>query len=664
MKSFPKHYLAVMVSATCHSFFVNNAIANTASDESAIDEVIVTVSPFSKSAETVNHPVNIINGDALRNAAAATLGETLNGQLGVSSASFGPGVGMPIIRGQSDNRVKVMQDSVGAMDASAASPDHAITLEPLLASKIEVLRGPAALRYGSGAIGGVVNVLDNRIPSVLPERFNGAAELRNASANDESVGVANFNAAIGTFALHLDGIKRESSDTEIPGSAQKNSEDLAMTTKGFIANTNAEATSGTLGASYIGDKGFIGMSLNKLDNNYGVPPEGEDLVRIDMHQTRYDVKGELDNPFAGFEKMTARLGHNDYEHTEIENGESGTVFTNNAYEGRAELIHNPVKFLNMNWKGALGVQAAQSTFAAVGEEAFIPKSDIANLGFFVLEERTHGIWTFELGARLDTQTITPENESAIKHRNNLSLSGSTAWHFTHNQKFVIGIARSQRAPSVEELLANGPHPATGSYLIGAENLDAETSNNIELSYHWHIEDIKISANIFYNQINDFIYAKNMNQLFDDLNGYQYTQANATFKGWEAEINIPVTRAWSFRFFSDRVRATLDSGEDLPRITPPRAGTSLDYDLHEWSGSLSMTHTAKQNHAGYNESETESYNRVDARIGYTIEKDKTDYTLFLKGTNVFNAEIRNASSYLRERAPEAGRSLQVGLRVNF
>ncbi|MES2675919.1 MAG: TonB-dependent receptor [Pseudomonadota bacterium] len=668
MKSFSKHYLAVMMSAACHSLVVNNVVADTIADDRAIEEVIVTTSPFSKSAETVNHPVNILSGDALRNAAAATLGETLNDQLGVSSASFGPGVGMPIIRGQSDNRVKVMQDSVGAMDASAASPDHAIALEPLLASKIEVLRGPAALRYGSGAIGGVVNVLDNRIPSSLPERFNGAAELRNTSANDESVGVVNLNAALGTFAIHLDGIKRESSDSEIPGFAQKNTEDVALTTNGFIANTNAEATSGTLGASYVGDKGFVGLSLNQLDNNYGVPPEGEDLVRIDMHQTRYDIKGELDNPFAGFEKITARLGHNDYEHTEVENGENGTVFTNDAYEGRAELIHDPVKFLNMDWKGALGTQASQSTFAAVGEEAFIPKSDISNLGFFVLEERTHGIWTFELGARLDTQTITPENESSIKHRNNLSLSGSTAWHFTHNQKFVIGIARSQRAPSVEELLAKGPHPATGSYLIGDESLDTETSKNVELGYHWHIEAIKVSANVFYNQISDFIYAKNTNQMFGELNeeliGYQYTQANATFKGWEAEIEIPIARAWDFRFFSDRVRATLDSGEDLPRITPPRVGTSLDYDWNAWSGNLSLTHTARQSHAGDNESETEGYDRVDARVSYTIENAKTDYTLFLKATNLLDAEIRNASSYLRERAPEAGRSLQVGLRINF
>ncbi len=664
MKYFPKHYLAVMISAACPSFFTSDVIADTASNEKAIEEIVVTTSPFSKSAETVNHPVNILGGNALRNAAAATLGETLDGQLGVSSASFGPGVGMPIIRGQSDNRVKVMQDSVGAMDASAASPDHAITIEPLLASKIEVLRGPAALRYGSGAIGGVVNVLDNRIPNTLPEKISGAAELRNASVNNESVGVANLNAALGKFAFHLDGIKRESSDTEIPGFAQKDTEDLAVTTKDYIANTSAEATSGTLGASYVGDKGFVGMSLNKLDNNYGVPPEGEDLVRIDMHQTRYDIKGELDDPFAGFEKITARLGHNDYQHTEIENGESGTVFTNNAYEGRAELIHDPVKLLNMNWKGALGIQASQSTFAAVGEEAFIPKSDIANLGFFVLEERTHGIWTFELGARVDTQTITPESESAIKHHNNLSLSGSTAWHFTHNQKFVVGIARSQRAPSVEELLANGPHPATGSYLIGDESLDAETSNNIELGYHWHIEDIKISANMFYNHIKDFIYAENIDQVIDELNGYQYTQADATFKGWEAEIKVPMARAWSFRFFSDRVRATLDSGEDLPRITPPRVGTSLDYDWNAWSGNLSITHTDRQNHAGENESETESYQRLDARMSYKIESGTTDYTVFLKATNLLNAEIRNASSYLRDRAPEAGRSLQAGLRVNF
>jgi iron complex outermembrane receptor protein len=652
MKYFPKHYLTVVLAAACPAVFADD-----------VEEVVVTASPFAKSVEAVNKPVNLLSGESLQNASAATLGETLNGQLGVSSASFGPGVGLPIIRGQSDNRVKVMQDSVGSMDASAASPDHAVTLEPLLANKIEVLRGPAALRYGSGAIGGVVNVLDNRIPSELPENINGGAELRNTSVNNETVGVANLNAAAGNFAFHIDGVKRASDNMDIPGYAQKNPEDPSNASKGFIPNTDAKSTSGTLGVSYINDEDFIGISVNKLDNNYGVPPDGDELVRIDMHQTRYDVKGELNNPFDGFQKISARLGHNDYEHTEMENGVPGTKFTNNAYEGRVELIHNPLALFELDWNGAVGVQAAKSTFAAMGEEAFIPKSDISSLGVFIVEETKHNNWTYELGARTDSQKIAPDTGNSITH-DSINLSATTTWHFTQNQQFSLGVAQSQRAPSVEELLAMGPHPATGSYLIGDENLNEETSTNIELGYHWHHDNFQFSANLFYNHVKDFIYARNLNEIIDDLNGYQYTQADATFKGFETELKIPFYQYWNLRLFSDSVRATLDNGGDLPRITPMRIGSSLDFNLNQWSANISATHAFKQDHAGYYETETDSYNRLDARIDYTFSTAGTDYTLFAKATNIANAEIRNASSYLRDIAPEAGRGLQVGVRVKF
>ena len=667
MKFVLKHCLRVVMVFACLSIFVQTAYAED------IDEVVVTASPFAKTAETVNQPVNVVSGEALHNAAAATLGETLNGQLGVSSASFGPGVGLPIIRGQSDNRVKVMQDSVGSMDASAASPDHAVTLEPLLADKIEVLRGPAALRYGSGAIGGVVNVLDNRIPSKLPSATSGGVELRSASVNDETAGVLTLNTAAGNVAVHIDGVKRDSGNMEIPHYSVKNAADQSDSTEGFVANTDAKSQSGTLGISYIGDDGFLGMSVNKLDNNYGVPPDGAEQVRIDMHQTRFDVKAELNNPFASIEKISARLGHNDYLHTELENGEAGTRFTNDAYEGRVELIHNAVNFLNLTWRGALGLQTAESTFAAIGDEAFIPKSDISTQGIFILEETTQGEWSYELGVRVDAQKIAPIADDAVKHHG-INVSGSSTWHFTDTQKFTVALAQSQRAPSIEELLANGPHPATGSFLVGNENLHEETSNNIELGYHWHNHGVEISTNVFYNNISDFIYSRHeknpsAKQCIEkgeksELNCYLYTQANATFKGIEAEIKMPISATWNLRLFSDSVRATLDSGGDLPRITPMRIGSSLDYNWQAWSANVSVTHAAKQNHAGNDEPETESYNRVDSRVNYTLKNHEFEYTLFLKATNVLNAEIRNASSYLRDIAPEAGRGLQLGVRVTF
>ncbi len=661
MKLFARPSLAIALAAVSPLAFANNDISDNDAPDELPREVIVTASPFAKSEDTVSHPVNVISGEDLHNAASATLGETLNGELGVSSSSFGPSVGLPVIRGQSDNRVKVMQDSVGSMDASAASPDHAVTLEPLLATKIEVLRGPAALRYGPGAIGGVVNVLDNRIPDQLPDEITGGAELRNNSGNDETVGVVSLTGASGPVAFHIDGVKRRSGDMDIHDFGPVNPDE--NTPKGTLINTDAHAKSGSLGTSYIGDDGFIGLSVNKQDNNYGVPPDGNELVRIDMHQTRYDLKGELRDPFAGFDKLTGHLGHADYEHTEIEDGEPGTRFTNDAWEGRMELLHHHP---DSQWQGALGIQGVRSTFAAIGEEAFIPKSDISSGGIFVVEENTQGQFTYELGARGDFQKITPEGGNGIEHHS-INLSGTTTWHFTPEQQISLGLAQAQRAPSVEELLANGPHPATGSYLIGDDTLNEETSTNLELGYHWHGEQAQFSLNGFYNQFADFIYARNLHtsiEGFEELTAYQYTQADATFRGFEAELKLTLSESWQLRLFTDSVRATLDQGGDLPRITPMRAGSELSVDQNNWSGGLTITHAQRQNHPGDGETETAGYTKVDARLSYNFTSGDTNYTLFAKASNLTDEEIRNATSYLRNIAPEAGRSLQVGLRVGF
>ncbi len=635
-----------------------------------LEEVIVTASPLAKNHDDLTQPAAALSDQALREHAAGTLGETLNGLLGVSSSSFGPGVGLPVIRGQTDNRVKVMQDSISTMDASAASPDHAITAEPLLADRIEVLRGPAALRYGSGAIGGVVNIFDNRIPDEIPEGIEGGAEVRYGSANNEKAVVATVTGGMGNIAVHLDGIKRSSDDVDIPGAAAKNIDDPALTSHKTLRNTDADSHSGSVGISYVGDRGFIGVAINKTANNYGVPLEpaerdntgaisDPEFVRIDMEQTRVDIKGKLDEPFAGFDNINFRVGHNDYEHTEMENGEPGTKFTNDAWESRIEAIHNPLG----KWQGALGLQFAKRTFAAIGDEAFIPKSDIDNRGIFIMEETEAGAWHFELGARFEQQEITPEQSASLDH-NSANFSAAATWRFAENQRASLNIAQSQRAPSIEELLANGPHPATGSYLLGDTQLDNETSNNIELGYHWENPIFHSSINAYYNQIDDFIYARATGGEQDGLTEYRYTQQNATFKGIEAETTAQVSDQFSIRLYGDTVRAELNNGDDVPRIPPARIGTEFRFDGEQWSTNLNVLHAFKQNNPGLNETTTDSYTRVDGNISYTVEQNSMDYVIFLKATNLLNKDIRNATSFLRDIAPEAGRSLQLGVRLNF
>lgn len=659
------------IAITCLSYSVFPSL--TYADD--VEEVLVTASPLDKNRDAVNQSVATLSGDQLHQAAASTLGETLNGLPGVSSASFGPGVGLPIIRGQSDNRVKVMQDSIGTMDASASSPDHSVTIEPLFAKRIEVLRGPAALRYGSGAIGGVVNVLDNRIPDELPDGIEGAVELRHGSVNDENTAVGTLTGSLGNVALHWDGVTHENGDLNIPGNAANQVNSPLETTHGYIANTDAESHSNSLGASYIGDDGFLGLSVNKLANNYGIPPgtstldatgaveEEPELVRIDMNQTRYDLKGELNNPLSGIEKISLRAGHNDYEHTEMENGEPGTRFTNKAWEGRVEMVHQMVA----NWQGAIGVQASDRTFAAIGDEAFIPKSDISNQGLFFVEETERGDWTFELGARVEQQKIAPDTQASI-HHDTTNLSGSTVWHFTDNQRLSLGIAKSQRAPSVEELLAYGPHPATESFLVGDANLDAETSNNIELGYHWHSDSFQASINTYYNQINNFIYARATGAIVDNFAEYQYSQQDANFSGAELELTIPIAQQWNLRFFGDSVTAKFDqetgANAYVPRIPPIHYGTALDFVHNNWKANVSVTHATAQDNPGAYETPSAAYTRMDANLSYTIDADAFNYLIFLKGTNLLDEEIRNSASFLREIAPEGGRGIQLGVRISF
>ncbi len=670
MKTFALLPLSVTISAAVASSQAWAANTNPHDHNANLEEVVVSASPLEKSVSDNPRPVSVLSGEQLRQQAAATLGETLQGQVGVSSSSFGPSVGNPIIRGQGANRVKVMQDSLDTLDAANASADHANATEPLLADSIEILRGPQTLRFGNGAIGGVVNVIDSRIPRSLPKKaIEGAIETRHTTANDETASVFRLDgAASNSFAWHVDGMYRDSNNTNIDGTADVHGGD--ETTDGFIENTNNRASGGSLGGSWIGERGYLGFSVNYQENNYGIPPGGHEhhhddddddheeaeLVRIDMQQTRYDIKGELLAPMDGFEKARLRLTYVDYEHAELEGGATGTVFESEAVEGRLELIHNPIN----DWKGAFGIQLLDREFGAVGEEAFIPESDITSQGIFLIEEKQFGQWLVEVGGRLERQDIDPDNGSSVDH-NTYSLSLATQYQLSDNQRVNLGLSRAQRAPSIEELFSDGAHLATQSVDVGDADLDEETSMNWEVGYHYH-GDFHASVNLFYNDISDFIYKRNTGEEDHDeeLIIFQYSQEDATYRGVEAELTLPLSEQWQLRFFGDYVRAKLDNNADVPRVTPARIGSELSFTSEQWDAQLSAIRAADQNHSGDEEEDTDGYTRVDASFNYYL--DKTMF--FVRATNLLDDEIRHSTSYLREVAPEAERSLTVGARYSF
>ncbi len=646
-------------------------------NEHELNEVVISASPLEENSAGINQAVSVLTGDTLHHKAAATIGETLQNEPGVTSSGFGPGVGKPVIRGQVGNRVKVMQDSLGTLDASSASGDHAITTEALVAKRIEVLRVPATLRYGNGAIGGVVNVIDNRIPDTLPDETTGAIEYRHNTARDQNSTVILLDGALtetpmGNLAWHLDGLYRDSNNTRIKGYAQEpeSGEDPAdhQSTHGYIDNTDTQATSGTAGVSWIGEKGFIGISLSEMENLYGIPPEAHghesdeepELIRIDMEQTRFDLKAEWADIFPGIELGRFRLSHNDYEHVEIESGEKGTRFTNEAIEGRIELLHQEVA----GWTGAVGIQLEDRQFAAIGEEAFIPKSDIRNGGIFWVGETSHGDWSYELGLRVDRQTIDPEDDSEISH-NTQSLSLGGLWQMTDDQSLSLSLTHAQRAPAVEELLSFGPHHASESFDIGDPDLDEETSHNVEFGYQYH-GAVDLNINLFYNAIDDFIFKRNTGLTDPDegLSIFQYQQEDASFKGIEANIGVPLSDSWQLELFGDHVRAELDNSGDVPRIPPLRYGLALGYQADQWSTKLKLTEVEEQDHPGDFEEETAGYTRLDGLIHYHLDTANGTWLLSLKANNLLDEEIRNATSFLREVAPEPGRSLELGIRLSF
>ena len=675
----------------------NGVIAQSSEDHPEhhhTEEVLVT-GILGKAQKDSAMPVNVLSGEQLRENAASTIGETLQNQIGVNTASFGPGVGQPVIRGQSANRVQVLQNGTGALDVSNTSQDHANTVEGLLAKRIEVIRGPATLLYGNGAIGGVVNVIDNRIPTSVPEKTEGALEYRFNNVNQGSTGVAVLDGGSGNIAWHFDGVLQDTDITRIPGFA--NTEEPEEESFGIIENSESEKQNITAGLSYVAGNGFIGISVNRLENEYGLPPgahgheeeegveeeeEEEEIIRLDLEQTRVDVKGEYN--FDGlFENVKASLTSNDYSHTELEGSEIGTVFNNEGLEFRVNAKHRPID-IGEGLVGSVGFQYIDRDFSAVGEEAFIPASNISSFGIYVFESVDVGDFTYEGGLRFDKQEIDANLEC---NSSETSTTGSLAgiWNFNQEANVLVSVNRSQRAPSVEELYSNvaavgceptlglpSPdglvaHAATTRFEIGNTQLNKETATNLEIAYRKHTGKVKAEVSAFINSIDDYIYLADVGEI-DETIVSRFLQEDARFIGVEAQVELPVKEfagtEYHVNLFGDYVEAEIDSGAYLPRIPPMRSGLELVAHANDWTVKLRNTFVSSQDKTSLNEEATDSYSRLDLFADYHLHFGERDVLLFAKAKNLTNEDIRHHTSFLKENAPEAGRSIELGVRYVF
>jgi iron complex outermembrane receptor protein len=698
----PVSLLALAVTSTAHA------------QEEEIYEMITTAIHVRRSETAL--PVTVLNDKALHDAVRSTLGDTLAGQPGINNASFGPAVGQTVIRGQQGRRVMNLSNGMPNADASGNSADHAQTVEAMLANAIEVLRGPSTLLYGGGAIGGVVNVIDRRIATSLPDAPSFAFEARHDTAADLGTLVGSADFATGNLVWHFDAVRREWNDLEVPGLAidpayleeehegenhegeEDHADEASENTLGYVANTGGETETGTAGVSWILENGYLGFAVNHLDNSYGLPPgahghgeehEGEDggeedhaeepgadFVSIDMERTRYDLNGEWHDLASWAETVSYRLSHTDYEHAEIEgNGALGTQFSNDAWQQRLQVTHTD----NAERHGVVGLQLGSEEFAAVGEESFIPVTDIDTQGLFVVEDFHVSAVTIELGARINRDEYAPQASPAPgRSFSTWSLSGSGLWDINDSVTLGLSLSNSQRAPSAEELYSNFGladlddcvlHFATGACEIGDTGFDEETSLNTDLTLAVDRGIFSGTVTLFHNTFDDYIGQFADGREVDGFPVRAYRQEDARFSGIEVDASLQLHASATLRLFGDAVRGRFDTSGDVPRMPPKRIGLELllDGELagNTWSAYTTLIHAEAQADAGAFEIESASWSRLDVGADYTMNTGRGgEWLVFIRGRNLGDKDIRLSTSYLRGFAPEAGRSVEVGVRYRY
>ena len=658
-------------------------------DDTALAPVTVSASALALGSDQMSTPVSVLAGDELVRRRAATLGETLTGEPGIAASHFGAGASRPIIRGMDGPRVKLLSDGSEIMDASTISPDHAVAIEPMLSEQIEVLRGPSALAYGGGAIGGVVNVLDKRVPTAVPERgVEGSVELRADSVANGVAGAFEVTAGSGNLAFHAEGLKRDARDYRVGGGWDHSR----------VEGSYNQTETGSLGVSWVGERGYLGLAFTRQQNEYGLPghsheyeachPHGNHLhcghhgeedehehdhdehggtPYVKLDSDRWDLRGELLEPFAGFTRARLRASYTDYGHDEIEQVEGidsvGTRFRSKASDARVELEHAPLG----GWRGVLGLQTGRRDFRADGDEAYVPPTVTTRHAAFLIEEYTLADWRFEAGLRHEWQDIDVDSSTQRdrSHRGN-SVSLGAVWSFAPQYSLGMTLSRTQRLPTAEELYARGLHMATSTWERGNPDLKAETANNVDLTLRKLTGPTTFSVSVFHNRIDDYIHARTLDA-HEDFQLIEYAQRDARFTGIEGAIRQQLDATFGLTLFGDYVRAKLEAGDgdrDLPRIPAHRVGLRLDAKWNAWRAEAEVYRVGRQDDVAEFERETPGYNMVNVGLSYNGRYNTTPWQVYVKGNNLGNQLAYAHTSFIKNAAPLEGRNLSLGVRVSF
>lgn len=562
-----------------------------------------------------------------------------------------------------------------------------------------MLRGPASLLYGGGAISGAVNLVDTRIPDQRPTGgIDGVFELRGGTADDERTAVGGITVGAGPLALRAEGVYRDAEDYRAPDWEKRR-----------VHGTFNETRTGTLGASWIGENGYLGIAYTRQKSRYGVPghnhdyedchPHGSALhcgghgheedehdhdnggeehadVSVDLRSERFDLRGELRNPIAAVERVRLRAGFTDYRHHEIEGGhqvgdhgqgddhdhgeeEGRTSFFNRGHDVRLEVEHAPLFGL----RGVVGLQNSRSRFRTEGAEAFLPESVTRNTGLFLFESFDAGTIRFEIGARQEWQRIRTEDGHEAQH-SPTSLSGAAIWRFAPGYSAALSVSRGERAPTQQELFSRGIHLATNTFEIGNAALDTETANSIDLTFRKTEGPTRVSIGLFRNHIDDYIFANTLDR-FEDFRLIRYDQRDARFTGIDGAIRHQVTPKLGLALFGDYVRAKFTGGgENLPRIPAGRLGVRADVRSGPVFGEVEAYRVFEQDGIADFETETPGYNMVNLTLAYRLPIGPTRSEAFVRATNLLDELAFNHVSFVKEAAPLRGRNFVLGLRTAF
>ena len=645
---------------------------------SRFDEVTVTASPLNRTLSEVATPADVLSGERLRLRQEQTLGETLSKEPGVSSTYFGPNASRPVIRGQGGDHIRILTNGIGLLDASAASPDHAVSIDPLTVKRIEVVRGPAALLYGPTAVGGVVNIIDNRIPDERIEApITGAVEPRWNSASSEWGGGGVLEGGYRGFAWHIDGLGRETKDLVIPGFARSKRlreteplEDGEREAKGRLLNSASSTQAGAGGLSYIWDGGYFGAGPSWYHADYGTVAERE--VTIDLEQRRFDIAGGFNSLVPHLTSLKYKLGLSDYEHVEFEGPEPGTTFKNKGWDGRIDGIHDKLG----PFEGAFGVETIGFDFSALGEEAFLPKTTNRLTSGFIFEEVDLAPVRLQFGGRFDYESVDADADEKFGPASSRSFptaSGSVGAIYTPVENYPIGlsVSFSERAPRYQELYANGPHLATDAFEVGDRDLSVEKSLGIDLSVRKTAGRVTGFATAFYNRFDDYITLSPTgedNPEFE-LEIFNFENVPADFVGVEAGGTVRLYESGphtlDVNVTTDYVHTrNRDTGDPLPRIPPFRFRPSVAYGWDRLQTGVEVLYARAQDRVADNELPTDGYTMVNVFATYNITTGPVRWDLVIRGNNLTNTEAREATSFLKDIAPLPGAGVSGGLRVSF